>query len=277
MKTKFILLILMLSTSILYIYPQYIDSISIIAINNSGDSDTLLLGFAYGSTVGIDMQFGESDIISRPYSEPDVRSIQRTTVTSMGFWLVTCFGGSVYPFEQNIELKRDFREDELINHFVLKIFSEDYPVTLKYFYQGSAYFKAGYVGMPSCVYDENLNAIQNKSLWGFVTGTSDTLFILESSVPELLVSLHPQVHVDNIKEISTEEYFQIHPNPGMESIVINSFYNEDRLFKVFDIQGRKIVEFFIYASSDYHLDISGYSTGVYFIKNGYFVRKFIKI
>lgn len=131
--------------------------------------------------------------------------------------------------------------------------------------------------MPSCVYDENLNVIQNKSLWGFVTGNSDTIFILESSVPELLVSLHPQVHVDNIKEISTEGYFQIHPNPGMESIVINSFYNEDRLFKVYDIQGIKIVEFYIYAASDYHLDISGYRTGVYFIKNGYFVWRFIKI
>ena len=126
-------LILLLVSLFLFFsgFTQITDSVKIVAIDKMGIRDTVVFGFAFGSTSGVDSTFGEHDISSEILRDLDIRLVQRNMVTVDTFWLVGCNStGYVIPFEQNIDLKKDFRPPNgvLNDHFILGIYATNYPV-----------------------------------------------------------------------------------------------------------------------------------------------------
>lgn len=244
---------------------QVIDSISIIAIDNIGNKDTVLIGLAYnGATDGVDELLGEADISSQPYSNLDIRSIQRTTTMVDDFWLAACPDGHVKPFEQELELKKDIRHDFGINHFILKINAINYPVVVKFLYQGNFNIFGSARRIPVCLYDENLN-VTKSSYIDPSKGTSDTIFVLNNKESNGLVSFHPQVIV-GIEEGFKGEETKLFPNPGSDYIRLQLKSKPKYKLRIYNMYG-KIMDVISSEGVECYINISNYPSGEYFVRN----------
>lgn len=271
---KQLVLILTFVSLLLSSQAQVIDSISIIAIDNIGNKDTVLIGLAYnGATDGVDELLGEIDISSQPYSNLDIRSIQRTTTMVDDFWLAACPDGHVKPFEQELELKKDIRHDFGINHFILKIHAINYPVILKFLYQGNFNIFGSARRIPVCLYDKNLN-VTKSSYIDPSKETSDTIFVLNNEESNGLVSFHPQVIV-GIEEGFKDEETKLFPNPGSDYIRLQLKSKPKYKLRIYNMYG-KIMDVISSEGVECYINISNYPSGEYFVRNEFTTYRFIK-
>lgn len=76
------------------------------------------------------------------------------------------------------------------------------------------------------------------------------------------------------KDINADNEFNISPNPASDYLIIKG--NELQQIDIYSVEGIK-VKIILAGNSNKQIDISGLSRGVYFLKAGNNVRKFIKI
>lgn len=253
------------------IYAQVTDSVRIIAIDNLGIRDTVVFGFAIGSTTGLDTAFGEQDISSEKLSELDIRLIQRTTLTFDTFWLDENCAGDIKPFAQNLDLKKDFRPPNglLNDHFILSIYGVNYPITIKVLEIYTDY------EVPYCIYDENSRFVSGSELHDLIERSeTDTIIYIEDSSQCKYISFRPWV-ILNTPEQFKNGNIKLFPNPGTYYIKIQITGNAQKKLQILDILGNTI-EVISVEGYNYYLDISDYSPGEYFITNNFTTKKFIK-
>ena len=130
-KIKLVLLVLF-SSSVVF---SQTDTFIIKVIDARNQVDSVIMGYRDNATTGVDESLGESDYYGNPFSDLDIRSIQRNTITKDSFWLSSLnSGNAVLPFLKNFDLKKDFRKFALIEHFIVQVHAKNYPVTIKLVY-----------------------------------------------------------------------------------------------------------------------------------------------
>jgi hypothetical protein len=269
---KNIIFILIFLFQFFPVYSQVTDSISIIAIDNLGNKDTVIFGFAIAATTGIDNVLGEQDIFSEPLGDLDLRFIQRTTTTMDSIWLVGCnTTGNVKTFDENIDVKKDFRSNNglLNDHFILSIYGKNYPITLKVLEINFDY------DIPYCLYDENSNVVSGGELRRLVDRfQKDTIAYIENSEQCRFIGFRPWVVLKTTKQVKSES-FKLFPNPASNYVKLQFATSAKKEIYVIDIMGN-IVNTISVQGFDYHLDISNYPPGEYLVNNKTTSLKFIK-
>ena len=96
-----IILLLQLSCICCFAYTQN-ETIIIKAIDSNGNADSITIGYRLNATVGIDPNLNEIDFYGKPYSEIDIRSIQRNLVLQAPYWMDCESYNKLLPFEQKI-------------------------------------------------------------------------------------------------------------------------------------------------------------------------------
>ena len=262
---------------------QITDSICIMAIDNLGNTATVVFGFAENATDGIDTFLGEKDISSIPLGDLDIRLIQRDTITEIfqewdtgkwdTVWINGC-SGLIKPFSENIDLKSDFRlrTGMMDKHFILMVHGTNYPITVKVIKLWTEYTYISY-----CIYDHNLYTILDGNiLHSSESFRTDTIVTIENGEQPKLISFRPWVILD-VKEQPKIYEIKAYPNPGSDFIKIQlTQLQENRILHVNNVFG-DLVETIIVKTEEYVLDISSYPQGIYFIRDNYTTLKFIKI
>jgi len=277
---KFIVLLSLFLLSLI-VNAQVTDSISIMAVDNLGNADTVVFGFADNATVGIDTVLGEKDISSIPLAGLELRLIQRDTITEIfqewdtdkwdTVWINGC-SGLIKPFSENIDLKNDFRirTGMMDEHFVLMVHGTNYPITIKVIKLWTAY-----TYIPYCIYDQNLHTILNGNIPpSSESWRTDTIVTIDNGEQPRLISFRPWV-ILSIKEQPSIQEIKVYPNPGADFIKIRVQTQEERILQVNNAFGI-IMDAITVKGGEYILDISLYPPGIYFVSDKYKTRKFIK-
>ncbi len=268
---------LLLSLLSLTVNAQITDSISIIAVDNIGNTDTVVFGFADNATVGIDTVLGEKDISSIPLADLDIRLIQRDTITEIfqewdtgkydTIWIHGC-SGLIKPFSENIDLKNDFRlrTGMMDEHFILMVHGTNYPITVKVIKLWT-----DYTYIPYCIYDDNLYTILNGNIHH-----SATIVTIENGEQPTLISFRPWV-ILNVNQQPKINKIKVYPNPGTDLIKIrlNQQPQESRILQINNVYG-VLTDAIMIENEEHLLDISSYPSGIYFIRDNYTTLKFIK-
>jgi hypothetical protein len=214
---------LSLSLLSVIVHAQITDSITIVAVDNIGNTDTVVFGFAGNATDGIDTALGERDILFTPLADLDLRLIQRDTITEIieewdtgtldTVWIDGCLG-LIKPFPENADLKRDFRQNSWLNdHFILKIHGTNFPITIKIASVFTEYM------IPYCIYDNDLNTVFQSDIQGLHEYDTDTIMTIENGEQANLIGFRPWVILDAIDQPTMHEII-LNPTPGDDIITI---------------------------------------------------------
>lgn len=239
-------------------------------IDNKGLKDSVVMGEYDGATTGIDINLKESDYYGEPFTDLDVRSIQRNMVTRDNLWLIGGEVGGVEPFSGNIDLKKDIRSNNLWGqHFVLQIHAVNYPVKVII-----SYLNIG-IDIPYCRYNGNIatgteGELQRKKL----IDKEDTIFIISSSAENKLIGFHPQNITNTIDQKNTSG-LALYPIPSSNMLFIRYTFSADKYCIIYDCYGVEIERFQL-MNNRKELNISNYKKGFYFLQVGGCVSKFIK-
>ncbi|MFZ4724267.1 MAG: T9SS type A sorting domain-containing protein [Paludibacter sp.] len=243
------------------------------AIDAKGQTDSIIIGYRANATVGIDQNLAEVDYFGKPYSEIDIRSIQRNEVLQAPFWLKCDSYNYILPFEQNIDLKVDYREHLICgNHFIIQVHALNYPVTFKI---GNFVFDQNQV-IPFNSYLSNGDCGSLKSVSGdFISNFSSIVF--NNSTENQLIGLHPQLIIcyDGIKEINSNTQLTVYPNPAKNILTIKSSIPDIKIISIYNCLGNEIDKINIHEGEN-KLDISTYTQGIYLIRVDSEVIKFSK-
>lgn len=243
---------------------------TITAIDANKKEDSVVIGYKENATVGVDENLGEINLFDNPYADLDIRSIQRSAVTQNTLWLDGCGLNQTEYFQQNIDLKKDYRQYlNCGNHFIVQIVALHYPVTVKVehynFDQDVPY--TSYLPDGSC-----------GSIYGAL-GLKDTIAVFNSSSDNLLIGFHPQAIDACTSGIINhpESKYNSYPTFVSNKLILTSNDNTEQTFKIYNSVG-KIMYQGITTGNDTTIDVSNYPTGIYFIKlsKDSYVRKFIK-
>lgn len=270
---------LLLSLYSVIVNAQITDSITIIAVDNIGNTDTVVFGFAGNATDGIDNALGERNILFTPLADLDLRLIQRDTITEVfqewdtgrwdTVWINGCFG-LIKPFPENADLKRDFRLNSwLDDHFILKIHGTNFPITIKIASVFTEYI------VPYCIYDNDLNTVFQSDIQGLQEYNTDTIVTIENGEQPNLIGFRPWVILDGTEQPTMHE-IKLYPNPGDDFIKIRlNQTQEEKILQICNSSG-VIIDAISVNGGEYSLDISRYPSGIYFVSDKYQTRKFIK-
>jgi len=270
---------LLLSLYSVIVNAQITDSITIIAVDNIGNTDTVVFGFAGNATDRIDNALGEKNILFTPLADLDLRLIQRDTITEVfqewntgrwdTVWINGCFG-LIKPFPENADLKRDFRLNNwLDDHFILKIHGTNFPITIKIASVFTEYI------VPYCIYDNDLNTAFQSDIQGLQKYNTDTIVTIENGEQPNLIGFRPWVILDGTEQPTIHE-IKLYPNPGDDFIKIRlKQLQEEKILQVCNASG-VIIDVITVKGGEYLLDISRYPSGIYFVSDKYLTRKFNK-
>jgi hypothetical protein len=319
MKNSFLKIIVLLAGFVFCYSKEPIFHVTIVVTDALGHSDSCTIYYpsiVYGDSIpaslGIDTAWGEQNIYGTSYNDPDIRIIQRDTISkyknagsidSFPLWLDSKhsfipnnFGLNVCPYLNNYDFKKEYRseEDELLYYdsliqpgvkFVVHVYSTHYPIIISI---GESRFCYG--SFNSFIYN-----IQDYSEYNFYpwTNIKDTIYredlqiygnpiyILNDSIPNHLIGFYSYQLVDDVQiinNIENQNYLLLSPNPGTSiiSITNNKTYNMQN-YTVFSEQGKKVKTFEL-NNGIYLLDISNFQNGVYFIKGdkSNMIAKFVK-
>jgi hypothetical protein len=244
-------------------FSQITDSVIITAIDNMGNKDTVMFGFAIAATTGVDTALGEMDIFSEPLNDLDLRLTQRTTATVDSFWLVGCSTtDNVKTFGQNIDLKKDFRPPNglLNDHFILSIYGVNYPITIKVHEIYTDYW------VPYCIYDENSKVVSGFELRSLTDhkGT-DTIIYIEDSSQCQYISFRPWV-ILNASEQLKKENIKLFPNPARDKITIYSQRSRILAVEIYDLTGTCVYRNLNTGSNRIDLETDNLPKGLYVLK-----------
>lgn len=242
-------------------------------IDSKGLKDSVAMGYRDNATIGIDPSLDESNYFGEPDSDLDIRSIQRNTITKDGFWLFSLSGGFlVLPFSNNVDLKKDFREYAMIEHFIVQVQAKNYPVTVKV-----SYFKFDQT-VPYCFYSKTNESdfIDGAELhYLLTTKNTDTIVVFNNATENKLIGFHPQTITKVIEHSRNDIDLKLYPNPASNVLFIKSSTAKVENVVVLDCQGVEMAKFQMQNNS-MELNISHYPKGIYFIQIGSTVSKFIK-
>jgi hypothetical protein len=242
------------------------------AIDSKGQIDSVIMGYRDNATVGIDADFGESDYFYKPYSDIDIRSIQRDSITKDSIWLFSNNGSHIVnPFSKNIDLKKDFRSlYSYGDHFIVQVYAINYPITLKIEYINFSQ------DVPYCSY---LNSIEDETVKGELKylyyQNKDTIVEFSSPVVNRLIGFHPQ-YIESVIQVDAKTKMSIYPNPVVDDLTINSTtYSNERII-IYNSSGC-IIEQFDFRGKTMNINFSNYPIGLYLIRMGSNFEKFIKL
>lgn len=242
-------------------------------IDSKGLKDSVIMGYRDNATIGIDPSLNESDYFGQPDSELDIRSIQRNTITKDGFWLFSLNGGFlVFPFANNVDLKKDFREYAMIEHFIVQVQAKNYPVTVKISYLN---FQQT---IPYCFYSKTNESdfIDGAELHNLLnTKLTDIIVVFNNATENKLIGFHPQTITKVIEHSKNDIDLKLYPNPASNVLFIKSSSAKVENVVVIDCKGVEMAKFQMQNNS-MELNISHYPNGIYFIQIGSTVSKFIK-
>lgn len=266
-----IILLFQLSCICCFAYTQN-ETIIIKAIDSNGNADSITIGYRLNATVGIDPNLNEIDFYGKPYSEIDIRSIQRNLVLQAPYWMDCESYNKLLPFEQNIDLKEDFRPELTCgNHFIIQVHAINYPITFQIakfeFYQ--------VIPMTSYKTNGECGTIRDQSA-DFISEFSKVIF--HDSSENELIGLHPQwidACFNGNKEIKSNEKLTYHINVTGNTLRINSLYSDKKNVPIYNCLGVKIDKINIY-NGENTINISTYVNGIYFIRAESEVVKFYK-
>jgi hypothetical protein len=270
MKPRLLILLLLFSTTIVY---SQTNTFIIKVIDNTGQMDSVIMGFRDIATTGIDESLGESDYYGKPYSDLDIRSIQRDTITKDTLWL-NSYNGShlVEPFLSNVDLKLDFRKNTFLDHFIIQVRAIKYPITIKL-----AFFNfeqhISYCSYTNYTEDNLVNGELKNLFYG---QGKDSITVFKDSSENRLIGFHPFI-IESINfQNGNKSSFYITPNPVIETIHLNLFMCEKQRLTIFNSNG-VIFESLMIQNNIQNINVSNYPTGLYFIRVGTITKKFIKL
>jgi len=261
---------LLLSLYSVIVNAQITDSITIIAVDNIGNTDTVVFGFAGNATDRIDNALGEKNILFTPLADLDLRLIQRDTITEVfqewntgrwdTVWINGCFG-LIKPFPENADLKRDFRLNNwLDDHFILKIHGTNFPITIKIASVFTEYI------VPYCIYDNDLNTAFQSDIQGLQKYNTDTIVTIENGEQPNLIGFRPWVILDGTEQPTIHE-IKLYPNPANNKIAISNPSNiKINKIELFDFSGRVVQMWVEPELAGNQLNIQHILPGIYLIK-----------
>ena len=104
------------------------------AVDAQGNRDTAEFAIRDRATNGLDPELGEVNLYGvPPQGDLDIRLVQRKVENKDNIWLNGAFLLPIYGFTNNIDLKKDYRENAIMipagsRDFVLKVYAKYYPV-----------------------------------------------------------------------------------------------------------------------------------------------------
>lgn len=268
---KYLILVLQLSFLCIYTNSQS-QTFVIKAIDSKGQTDSVTIGYRSNATVGIDQNLAEVDYFGKPYTEIDIRSIQRNEILQAPYWLKGCNYNHVLPFQQNIDLKEDYRQYLTCgNHFIIQVHAKNYPITFK---------------ITQFTFDQVIrfnSYLSNGDCGSFSDVSSDfssdfSKIVFHDSTENQLMGLHPQLIdacFDGIRKINSNALLTLYPNPAKDVLIIKLLNSEKKSISVYNCLGNEIDRFNIHEGENNH-DISTYIKGIYLIKVDSEVVKFSK-
>lgn len=286
MKKLILFVIIIFSVSNAYSKMFEQAMVRLIVLDNAGRKDSITFGLCDLATLGIDQQFGEKDIYGTPNKDLDIRIIQRDSLHHQCV-RENHFQSPPAPdiyFPANLDSKVDFRlidEDykSQNTHFEIKVYAKDYPVKVI----------ADYIGLYNSNYNRwspihllNGDCSTQETLYMDTWNKNDTIFTLPDASFSTLIAIF-QYEV-GVKETNTE-IIEINPNPATDYITLTIPPLEKRgiggvltPIKIFDIFGKPVltVETGLRPVST-KINISSLPAGVYFMRVGEKVSKFVKI
>ncbi len=245
------------------------DSIMLKVIDNLGKADSVVFGFRSNATIGVDPSLGEVNIYGQTYGDPDIRLIQRTDVTQGNYWLYSNYGNlGVESFPQNLDLKKDYRLNSLLNHYVLSIKATNYPIKLKVVHYLFA------MRIPYCFYLNN----NSESIEGIVhermEQNDSIIAVFDIAENNRLIGFHPYF-IDNIPNNSDfNNDFIIYTDQSNKLLKILTPNPKSTTIEIINITGRII--FTSNFKESIQIDISSYPLGVYLVRIEGKSKKFIK-
>jgi hypothetical protein len=255
-------------------------------LDNAGRKDSITFGLCDLATLGIDQQFGEKDLYGTPNKDLDIRIIQRDSLNHHCI-RENHFQSPPAPdlyFPVNIDSKVDFRlidEDykKQNTHFEIKIFAKDYPVKVI----------ADYIGLYNSNYNRwspihllNNDCSTQETVYMDTWNKNDTIFTLPDASFSTLIAIFD--YEVGVKE-TNKDIIEINPNPATDYITLNIPPLEKRglggvlkPIEIFDEFGECVLSVETrHALSLQKIDISTLPAGVYFLRVGEKVEKFIKL
>lgn len=245
------------------------DSIMLKVIDNLGKSDSIVFGFRSNATIGVDPSLGEKNIYGQSYGDPDIRVIQRTDKTQGNYWLYSNYNNlGVESFPENLDLKRDYRLNSLLNHYVVSIKATNYPIKLKVVHY---YFQ---MTIPYCFYLNN----NSESIEGVVKEKMEqndsVLVVFNNEESNRIIGFHPYF-IDNVSFNSNfNSDFKIYKEESNKLLKILTPNTKNTTVEIININGN------VFRTSTFkestQIDISNYPPGVYLVRIGNQSKKFIK-
>ncbi len=234
----------------------------LIAIDSFGNKDSVVFGMGYNATLGIDSSLHEINILNQPFSDLDIRIIQRDSIHLHCLnglnWVST---GNIYS-PNNIDSKIDIRPFAFLNNFAdindnfeIVIHAINFPVIITTdFSQISGSYLEGWSTLH--LLDTNCQSIQMENIYFNFIG--DTIFTLNDSVHNTLVAnIQHEVGINDNKFKNQIEI--VYPNPTHNNLTIN--YDGEIMVELIDLRGNCIIK-----TRSKNLDISNFSSSLYFLK-----------
>jgi hypothetical protein len=260
---KTLLILILLKSTIVFTTAQIYDSIVIKIYDNSGRTDSVILGAAETATQGIDTAFGEKDLLGVSYADLEIRSVQDTSDT-----LFTVCS----PFKGNHELKKDIRPD-IRDVFLFRIKAIDFPVIVR-LAKYATYYPAYYsiIWSESCHCFDNLeyipgNNISVDTMYTFYNLGELKLLYLEPFVmtksAKSLNAINTPCGTDLIESINNKQ-INIYPNPCNNQLFIDAPDTKSGIIQITDITGR-LIKTFKLDNGNTEINVSGVSGGYYLL------------
>jgi len=231
-----------------------------IFIKKADRIDSVLFGLNIQSSLGLDYQLGENNIISSPLDSLDMRVIKRDSA-HYNCLNPTWDTAHIYS-ENNYDLKVDYRPPgpftELNNNFEIVLKSDFFPYQVIGDFSNIGMFR---FGSQMVLLDSLCHEIKRESINPYQTPqVFDTLE--NSKKYYLLVHLEHEVGVERIEN---KFVFKIYPNPANDELTVEPLISTYYLVQIFDISGKKVKE--IKSRSQLlHLDIGDFQYGIYIVR-----------
>jgi hypothetical protein len=234
------------------------------AIDSSGRTDSVIIGFDDRATMGIDEAFGEENVYYNWYTEPDIRSIHRNIVTERFNWLEGGFDGGVPPFKDTADYKVEYRSYQDMNHFVLDIHSNNYPVTIKVknynFYQ-----PVGYTAYNKRNFE--IRGARGTFKIFFEENKTDVMYIINEEKEIKYIDIYTY-WISGIKNSElNNQNLKLYPNPCSNLLCIETSFPLSDNIQIFDILGKVVYSESFMNKNKTLINVTALPKGYYFVKS----------
>ena len=234
----------------------------LIVIDSFGNKDSVVFGMNDNATLEIDSNLNEINILNQPFSDLDIRIIQRDSIH------FHCLNGMNWVSNENIyspyniDSKIDIRPfafhenfSTIFDNFEIVIHAINYPVYITTdFSQISGSYLEGWSTLH--LLDTNCNSVQMENIYFNFIG--DTIFTLNDSLHNTIVAnIMHEVGINNENFKNLIEI--VYPNPTHNNLTIK--YDSEIMVELFDSRGNCIIK-----TKSKNLDISNFTDSLFLLK-----------